>query len=135
MPKVIQPRRHDKELSAEEFWKIKNEGRQQRTASAFHAYRENEVENRHRYQKPSEQAKHFNPLALTLRPKLETTSSDLYLTRKDDDDTCVAEYLADVQHKLNPAIYQVKKWTMGRQSILYNLEKIYALLWANLHLD
>jgi hypothetical protein len=47
----------------------------------------------------------------------------------------VGEYLDNVQGRLNAAIYGVKKLTMGRQSIIYNLEKIYALLWTNLHLE
>lgn len=53
MPKVIQPRRHDKDLTVEEFWKIKNEAKTQKAANVFHAYREEEVEQRHRFQKPS----------------------------------------------------------------------------------
>lgn len=33
------------------------------------------------------------------------------------------------------AVYEIKKLAMGRQSVLYNLEKIYTILWGNLHLE
>lgn len=135
MPKVIQPRRHDKELSVEEFWKIRDEGRQQRAPNAFHAYREEEVQQRHRYQKPSEQAKTFNPLALTLRTTPDAPATDLFAVASQDEATCVGEYLSSVQGKVNAAIQGVKKWTLGRQSILYNLERIYSLLWQHLYLE
>lgn len=68
MPKVIQPRRHDKDLNVEDFWKIREEGKIQKSINQQpHVYREEEVLQRHRYQKPSEKAKVFNPLALMLR--------------------------------------------------------------------
>jgi hypothetical protein len=43
MPKVIQPRRHDKQLTAEEFWKIRDEGKQPKQVNAFQRFREEEV--------------------------------------------------------------------------------------------
>jgi hypothetical protein len=120
----------------EEFWKIRDEGKQQRQDNPFHAYRENEIEQRHRYMKPSEQAKTFDPLALTLkRQERSDPTADLYAIGTEDENTCVGEYLTNVQNKVNSAIYELKKWTMGRQSILYNLEKLYALLLNNLQLE
>ena len=135
MPKVIQPRRHDKELTVEEFWKVKDEGRIQKTPNVFHAYREDEVAERHRYKKPSEQAKSFNPLALILKRDNRVESNDLYTVGTDDQNTFVAEYLNSVQNHLHPALKELKSLVLGRKSILYNLEKIYRLLWSRFDLD
>lgn len=121
MPKVIQPRRHDKELTVEDFWKIKDEGRVQKTPNVFHAYREDEVAERHRYKKPSEQAKSFNPLGLILKRDNRVESNDLYTVGTDDQNTFVAEYLNSVQNHLHPALKDLKSLVLGRKSILYNL--------------
>ena len=61
MPKVIAPRRTNKNITAEEYWNIKS---QLKKSTEFRPinYREDEVERRHRYTRPSEQAKIFNPL-------------------------------------------------------------------------
>ncbi len=50
MPRVIQPRRHDKELTVEDFWKIRDQGKTNNNALApHHAFREEEVLLRHRF--------------------------------------------------------------------------------------
>lgn len=120
MPKVIQPRRYDKELTVEEFWRIRDEGKQQPKPTPFHAYREAEVDQRHRYQKPSEQAKTFNPLAFTLKQTQSQDPNDLSAL-PNDQDSFVGEYLISVQGRLSEGLLGLKKWTMGRQSVLYNI--------------
>ena len=113
MPKVIQPRRHDKELTVEEFWKIKNEAKTQKAVNVFHAYREDEVEQRHRFAKPSEEAKTFNPLSYILKKENRIESNELYIIGTEDENTYVAEYLKNVQNKVHSSIYEVKKLLMG----------------------
>lgn len=43
MPRVIQPRRHDKTLDVEEFWNIRNLAKKAQVASAPRPYKEEEV--------------------------------------------------------------------------------------------
>lgn len=66
MPKVIQPRRHDKTLSVQQFWDIRDMNKAPVVARPAQAHREQEVSLRHRFKKPSEQAKIFNPLSYFL---------------------------------------------------------------------
>lgn len=76
MPKLIQPRRHDKALTAQQFWDIRNQQKSLKQHTP-QAYREEEVNLRHRFQKPSEKAKTFNPLSYFLKPKQLNLHDDL----------------------------------------------------------
>lgn len=67
MPKVIQPRRHDKSLSAEQFWEIRNQQKAPLAPMPAPVYREEEIASRYRFKKPSELAKTFNPLGYFYR--------------------------------------------------------------------
>jgi hypothetical protein len=85
--------------------------------------------------KPSDQAKTFNPLAFTLKRENRAESNDLYTIGTEDENTYVGEYMNSVQNRVNSSLYEIKAWVMGRQSIIYNLEKIYKLLWSHLHIE
>ena len=61
MPKIIAPRRTNKEISAEEYWNIREEFKKKAEDRIIN-YREDEVERRHRYTRPTEEAKTFTPL-------------------------------------------------------------------------
>jgi len=58
--------------------------------SAPRPYKEEEVAQRHRYKKPSEQAKTFNPLALLLRRERNNEMNDLYQIGGEDQNTHVS---------------------------------------------
>lgn len=75
MPKIIQPRRHSKSISVEDFWSLREQQKERTEQKQSEPiYKEEEVENRHRYLRPSEQAKRFNPLAYTFRRETSVVS-------------------------------------------------------------
>jgi hypothetical protein len=100
-----------------------------------HAFREEEVSQRNRYQKPSEKAKVFNPLTLMLRRENRSENNELYQIGDDDQNTCVNEFLQGVLYTVSVSVKDIKHLVMGRKSIIYNIEKIYDLLWRNLEVE
>lgn len=135
MPKVIQPRRHDKSLSAEQFWEIRNQQKAPSVLLAVPAYREEEIASRYRFQRPSEQAKSFNPLAYFYRTHRTHSDNELHRMVEEDEDTYIGTYLTKNQGQVSPPLTDLKRWAAGRSNILHNQMKILALLISNLHTE
>ena len=61
MPKLIAPKRKDKSVTVEDYWAIREKFAKQKAVVNF-AYKEKEVEKRHRFERLTDQIKAFNPL-------------------------------------------------------------------------
>ena len=68
MQKIIPPKRLDKGTTAEEYWSTKEQF-SRKVERVPVKYLDEEVSQRHRYVKPTEQAKSFNPLHYFLEKK------------------------------------------------------------------
>ena len=136
MPKVIHPRRHDKGLSVEQFWAIKDEHKtQEKIKPNVMANREEQVHQRHRYQRQKDLVKNFDPLAYFLRKESLQEKHDQTSILDEDDDTYVRAYLESVRGQLSPPLVNFKKLVNGKKLINHNYEKIYQMLWENLKLE
>lgn len=45
------------------------------------------------------------------------------------------QYMSQVQYKMHPYLIEVKKYVQGRKSIIYNIEKIYEILFNRLDVE
>lgn len=135
MPKVIQPRRHDKSLSVDQYWGIRDQQKAAVAPVPTPAFREEEIASRYRFQKPSDQAKSFNPLAYFLRTHRTHSKDELYRMVEEEEDTHIAKHLAENHGQLSPPLAEIKRWAAGRSSTLHNQVKILRLLCENLQLE
>jgi hypothetical protein len=70
-----------------------------------------------------------------LRRENRSENNELYQIGDDDQNTCVNEFLQGVLYTVSVSVKDIKHLVMGRKSIIYNIEKIYDLLWRNLEVE